>query len=176
MHDSIVYDSELAALPSPHLRSADQPGLSDVSTLLQNPTSTEFAAFKNSTTSSGTFTSTDGTVWTRTVRMMDFNPSYPVIYVNDSFTGPSAATGKTLTWNMMNTGAVMTPVGLITPTTRFSTGCQQTAGALPSNGTDPACLPGLADSTSWGQSGRSMQRKGSTGISLHLRRIQLSSL
>ena len=81
MHDSIVYDSEL----SPSLWSADQPSLSAVSTLFQNPTNTEFASFANSTTSTGTFTAADGTLWSRTVRTMNFDAGYPVIYVTDQF-------------------------------------------------------------------------------------------
>jgi hypothetical protein len=40
-----------------------------------------------------------------------------------------------MTWNLMASGAVMTPAGSITPTTRFSSGCQSPAGQLPSNGT-----------------------------------------
>ena len=130
MHDSIVYDSEL-----PHLWSADQPSLTDVDTLMQNPTNTEFAAFQNSTTSTGTFISVDGTTtWARSVRTMDFDPAYPIIYVTDQFAGSSAGTGKTLTWNLMATGAVSTPAGSVTPITRFSAGCQSPAGALPSDG------------------------------------------
>ncbi len=139
MHDSIVYDSELL----PNLWSADQPSLSAVSTLMQNPTNTEFAAFGNSTTSTATFTSGDGTVWSRTVRTMNFNPAYPIIYVTDRFAGPSAGVGKTLTWNLMAAGAVSTPAGSITPTTRFSAGCQSPAGALPSNGTVAPLASGL---------------------------------
>jgi hypothetical protein len=139
MHDSVVYDSEL-----PHLWSADQPSLSDVSTLLENPTNTEYAAFQTSTTSTGTYTSADGTVWTRSVRTMDFDPNYPIIYVTDNFAGPSAATGKTLTWNLMASGAVSTPAGSITPITRFSAGCQSPAGELPSNGIVSALNAGLS--------------------------------
>lgn len=128
MHDSIVYDSEL---PNPW--SADQPLLMDASTLMNNPTNTEFGAFANSTTSSATFSfPADGTVWTRIVRTMAFDPTYPIIYVTDNFSGPSATLGKTLTWNMMATGPVSTPAGPITPISRFSTGCQSPAGALPS--------------------------------------------
>jgi hypothetical protein len=131
MHDSIVYDSEL-----PHSWSADQPLLTYASTLMNNPTNTEFGAFANSTTATGTFSfPTDGTVWTRMVRTMAFNPAYPIIYVTDSFSGPSTTAGKTLTWNMMATGPVSTPAGSITPISRFSTGCQNPAGALPSDGT-----------------------------------------
>jgi hypothetical protein len=144
MHNSIVYDSELAALPSPHLWSADQPGLEDVSTLFENPTNTEFAGFRNSTTSTATFTSTDGTVWTRIVRMINFDPSYPIIFVHDTFSGLSAGAGKTLTWNLMATGPVTTPAGPITPTTRFSAGCQSPAGQLPSNGTVSSLSAGLS--------------------------------
>jgi hypothetical protein len=129
-HDSIVYDSELK-----HPWNADNALLTDAPTLMNNATNTEFGAFANSTTATGTFTASDGTVWTRTVRTMAFTPSYPIIYVADSFAGPSAAAGKTLTWNMMADGRVSTPAGWITPITRFSAGCQNPAGALPSNGT-----------------------------------------
>ena len=130
MHNSIVLDSELS-----HPWSNDQPSLFDACSLLQNPTNTEFAAFSHSTTSSATFTESDGTVWTRTVRTLDFDPAYPTIFVYDSFSGPSAPAGKTLTWNLMNTGAVSTPAGSIPAIPRFSAGCQSPAGALPSNGT-----------------------------------------
>ena len=105
-----------------------------MSRLLQNPTNTEFEAFANSTHSEATFTSTDGTVWTRAVRTMAFDPEYPAIYVMDKFAGPSAATGKTLTWNLMAAGAVATPAGTVTPQVRFSSGCQSPAGQLPSTG------------------------------------------
>lgn len=129
MHDSIVMDSELL-----HLWSNDNASLYDVSTLLGNATNTEFAAFKNSTTSTATFTEKDGTVWTRTARTMAFDSEYPIVYVYDSFAGPSASSGKTLTWNMMATGQVSTPAGPVTPTTRMSAGCQGVAAQLPSNG------------------------------------------
>jgi hypothetical protein len=161
MHNSIVYDSEL-----PHLWSADQPDPSDVSTLLHNPTNTEFAAFANSTTSTGTFTSSDGTVWSRTVRVMSFNPSYPIIYVHDTFSGgPSAGAGKTLTWNLMATGAVTTPVGPVTPTTRFSAGCQSPAGALPSNGIISPLAAGL---NHFSFTGAVWQQHGTLGINWDL--------
>jgi hypothetical protein len=131
MHDSIVYDSEQS-----NSWSADQPLLTNPQTFMNNPTNTEFGAFLNSTTASATFSfPTDGTVWTRMVRTMAFDPTYPIIYVTDNFSGPSATAGKTLTWNMMATGAVTTPAGSITPIPRFSAGCQSPAGALPSNGT-----------------------------------------
>ena len=138
VHDSVVYDSELS-----HLWSADQPQLTDASTLFQNPTNTEFGSFTKSATSTGTFTAGDGTVWTRSVRTMAFDPAYPIIYVTDQFAGPSAGTGKTLTWNLMATGAVSTPAGSVTPVTRFSAGCQSPAGALPSNGNVAALNTGL---------------------------------
>jgi hypothetical protein len=129
MHNSVVFDSELK-----HPWSADNASLSDVYTLLKSPTNTEFGAFGNSTTATATFTAADGTVWTRLVRTMVFNPSYPIIYVTDKFAGPSATAGKTLTWNLMADGRVGTPAGWITPVPRFSPGCQDPAGALPSNG------------------------------------------
>ncbi len=131
MHDSIVFDSELT-----HPWSADNAGLLDAATLLNNPVNTEFAAFSNSTTATGAFTTKDGTVWTRTVRTMAFNPSYPIIAVSDNFSGPSAGASKTLTWNLMASGPVDTPAGPVTPTPRLSgTACSSTAAQLPSNGT-----------------------------------------
>jgi hypothetical protein len=91
---------------------------------------------------------------------MNFDPSYPIVYVNDTFSGASATAGKTLTWNMMAmpppaageiavvgttvAGAtVSTPAGPVLPTGRFSTSCQSTAGALPSNGTVSPLAAGL---------------------------------
>lgn len=138
MHNSIVYDSEGITW------NADNPILTLPGSLMNNPTNTEFASFGSSTTSTGTFTfPTDGTVWTRTVHLLNYNPTYPVVFVADSFSGASGTAGKTLTWNLMATGAVTTPAGSITPTTRFSTGCQQTAGQLPSNGTVNNLASGL---------------------------------
>ena len=130
MHNSVVFDSELS-----HLWSADNAAFSDAQTLFLNPVNTEFAAFGNSTTASATFATRDGTTWTRTARMLNFNPSYPIIYVTDAFSGPGAAAGKTLTWNLMAAGPVNTPSGPVTPIPRFSSGCQSPAGALPSTGT-----------------------------------------
>ncbi|HEX4137077.1 MAG TPA: Ig-like domain-containing protein [Bryobacteraceae bacterium] len=151
IHNSIVYDSERTSTWN-----ADRPPLEDVSTLMSSPTNTEFAAFRNSSTSTGTFNTSDGTVWSRTVRTMNFDPSYPIIYVTDTFpTGTSAAAGKTLTWNLMamTAGAaaatgtagssVITPAGSITPTPRFSTGCQSPAGELPSGGSPLPLANGL---------------------------------
>jgi len=130
MHNSIVFDDELK-----RPWSSDNPALDEPRNLLGNPSGTEFAALGNSTTSTAVFTAGDGTLWTRVVRMLDFNPNYPVIYVADSFSGPGAGKGKTLTWNLMANGSVNTPAGPITPISRFSKGCQSPAGALPSNGT-----------------------------------------
>jgi hypothetical protein len=130
MHNSIVFDDELH-----HPWSADNPIPDEPNVLLGKPTNTEFAAFGSSTTSTGVFTARDGTLWTRVVRLMNFNPKYPVIYVADSFSGAGAGKGKTLTWNLMADGPVKTPAGSITPIARFSKGCQSPAGALPSNGT-----------------------------------------
>jgi hypothetical protein len=138
MHDSIVYDSELK-----HPWNADNAGLMDAFTLMNNPTNTEFGAFANSTTATAVFTAADGTVWTRMVRSMAFDLSYPIIYVADTFAGPGAGAGKTLTWNLMASGPVSTPAGWITPIARFSTGCQNPAGALPSNGTVNSLGSGL---------------------------------
>jgi hypothetical protein len=129
MHNSVVFDEELK-----HSWSTDNPGLDDASNLFRNPTGIEFAAFGNSTTSNAAFAAPDGTLWTRVVRLLNFNSAYPVIYVADRFSGPGAEKGKTLTWNLMASGPVNTPAGSITPIPRFSKGCQSPAGELPSNG------------------------------------------
>lgn len=146
MHDSIVYDTELT-----HTWNADNPGLWDASGSMQNPTNTEFAAFGSSTAAIANFTASDGTVWTRSVRTMAFDPGYPVIYVKDTFAGPSAAAGKTLTWNLMATGTVGTPAGPVTPTTRFSAGCQTPAAQLPSDGNVYGLNAGLQQFSFTGQ-------------------------
>jgi hypothetical protein len=74
---------------------------------------------------------------------MAFNSKYPIIYVTDSFTGPGAATGKTLTWNLMASGPVSTPAGSVTPLLRMSAGCQGVPGQLPSSGQVEALASGL---------------------------------
>jgi hypothetical protein len=130
MHNTVVFDREL-----PHAWSADRPGLGDASEPLRSSVNTEFAAFKHSTDSTATFTMQDGTLWTRVVRTLAFDLSYPIIYVHDSFSGPGAAAGKTLTWNLMASGGVQTPAGVVNPTVRFSGGCQPVPAELPSNGT-----------------------------------------
>jgi len=129
MHNSMVFDTELT-----HAWFTDSPSLSDANILFRNPTNTDFEAFSHSTSSTAAFTANDGTVWTRTVRTMAFDASYPVIYVTDSFAEVGAPFGKTMTWNLMASGPVSTPAGPITPVTRFSAGCQSPAGALPSTG------------------------------------------
>ena len=139
VHDSIVFNSEL----TPKLWSDDNTGLSLADTLFSSAVNAEFESFNGSTHSAANFTWSDGTVWTRSVRTMNFDPNYPLIYVKDTFSGASAAASKTLTWNMMATGAVSTPAGPITPTTRFSTGCQSPAGQLPSNGSVNSLSSGL---------------------------------
>jgi hypothetical protein len=156
MHNSIVFDSELK-----HPWSADNASLADAYTLMKNPTNTEFGAFGNSTTATANFTAADGTVWTRLVRTMVFNPSYPIIYVTDKFAGPGAAAGKTLTWNLMADGRVSTPAGWITPVSRFSPGCQNPAGALPSNGPVNPLSSGLQ---AFGFTGTDWPRHATRGI------------
>lgn len=132
MHNSVTFDSQL----TPVVWSADTPSLSAAQGLYNSPTNTEFESFTASTHSAATFSlPSDGTIWTRTVRTLNFNPAYPVIITEDSFSGASASAGKTLTWNMMAAGDVASPAGTITPTVRLSAGCQSPAGALPSNGT-----------------------------------------
>ncbi|HTA42780.1 MAG TPA: hypothetical protein VK789_10050 [Bryobacteraceae bacterium] len=146
MHDSIVYDGE-----QPHAWDSDNPGLEGPSVLMKNPTNAEFAMFSASTTSTANFTAADDTVWTRSVRTMVFHRGYPIIYVKDTFTGPGSKKGKTLTWNMMASGAVGTPTGPVTPVTRFSPGCQQPPPQLPSNGGVFGLSPGLDRFTFTGQ-------------------------
>jgi hypothetical protein len=138
MHNSVVLDSELS-----QLWNADNANLYDATVLLSNPTNTEFSSFPNSTNAVATFSWPDGTIWTRTVRTMAANLSYPIIYVTDTFNGSSGVASKTLTWNMMATGAVNTPSGSVTPTQRFSSGCEFPAGQLPSNGLATSLSNGL---------------------------------
>jgi hypothetical protein len=133
-HNSIVYDSELGVSWS-----ADSPTTTQADNWFKNPTNTEFSSFPDASSSIGTFTATDGTVWTRSVKMISPNLSYPIISTTDSFSGAGAASAKTLTWNLMATGATTTPSGSITPTSRVNTNCGSAdntfSTALPSNGT-----------------------------------------
>jgi hypothetical protein len=130
----VVLDSEISKFGA---WSNDAPDCSSSTTtgplLVANETS--FSAFINSTQSIATFTYRDGSIWTRAVRTIVADPAYPLIYVRDSFAGPSATAPKTLTWNLMATGSVVTPAGVVTPITRFSAGCSSVASQYSSNGT-----------------------------------------
>lgn len=140
MHDSNVFDSELGSF----VWSNDTPTLNLVGGLYNSPTNIEFENFTASTHSVATFTlPSDGTVWTREVRLMNYDSAYPIIYVNDSYSGASASLGKTVSWNLMAAGNVSTPAGTITPTVRLSAGCLAVAGQLPSNGTVNNLVAGL---------------------------------
>jgi hypothetical protein len=81
----------------------------------QSPTQQAFQSFDASSLSTANFTSSNGTVWTRTVRSLFANSDYPVITISDRFTGPDAAAGKVFTMNMMAQNAVQSTVGTITP-------------------------------------------------------------
>jgi len=155
-HNSIVLDSELA--PNLSSWSADQPNCLTVATGTPASNNTNFSAFTNSTQSIGTFTFVDGTVWTRVVRMIAADLAYPLIYVKDTFSGPSATTPKTLTWQLMATGSVLTPVGVISPIMRYSgppnapTGCNSVPAQYPSNGAVYSLANGLQQFTFTGAS------------------------
>jgi hypothetical protein len=137
-HNRIVLDSEIQSFGA---WNNDAPDCSAIDGPYLTANETNFNAFSKSTQSIATFTYGDGSVWTRQVRTMDADPAYPLIYVKDSFSGPSATAPKTLTWNLMATGSVVTPAGVVTPTVRFSgppnaaTGCNLVAAQYPSNGT-----------------------------------------
>jgi hypothetical protein len=57
--------------------------------------------------------------WTRSVRSMHPNANYPLILIKDAFSGARAGESMTYTLAQMATGAVATPAGSVTPTTRF---------------------------------------------------------
>jgi hypothetical protein len=94
--------------------------------------------------------------------------SYPIIYVKDFFSGGSEAnSAKTLTWNLMATGAVSTPAGSINPTMRQNdpNGCTNSAipNALPSgadNGTGYRLSNGLQRFSFTGQTWAAHTNKG----------------
>ena len=145
VHNSVTFDAEITGGPT---WSSDNVPLTTASRFLTAPTNTEFQSFANSTISTATF-GFFGVTWTRTVKTFSPNTEYPIIEVEDTYTG--SPTGQTVTWNLMATGAVTTPAGSITPTTRFSTGCQSPAGALPSNGAVNSLSTGLQHFSFTGQ-------------------------
>jgi hypothetical protein len=138
LHNRVVFDSELSSL---NIVSGGWTG-SNPSTalgeLFGSPTNTCFMAFTYSTKSCATFLlPADGTTWNRDVLHINADPTYPLIYVNDTFpSGSSASSGKTVSWNMMAdyTQPVSTPSGSVTPTVRVST-CTSTPNQYPSTGT-----------------------------------------
>jgi hypothetical protein len=138
-HNRVVYDSDLPGLTgwsdqSNPINCGGSPGPGSINPSSANP---KFSAFTVSTQSTGVFTYPNGNTWTRVVRMMNPNATYPLIYVQDSFltaSGTADTSGKTLTWNLMaecsmasiSTGSctpVITPVGSLIPLYRNSTGC-----------------------------------------------------
>jgi hypothetical protein len=97
---------------------------------------TNFAGFTQSSDSQTSFLASDGTVWNREVTVVAPDLSYPIIYVQDSFTGAGAAASKVLTWNLMAQGAVATPAGQYTPIPRLNLSASTQPVVLPSNGPD----------------------------------------
>jgi hypothetical protein len=162
-HNRVVLDSELSGNLGAWNNDAPNcaaPGPTAAGGGLLAASETNFNAFINSTQSIGTFGYGDGTVWTRVVRTIAADPAYPLIYVKDSFSGPSAAVGKTLSWNLMATGSVVTPAGVVMPIVRYSgppnapTGCNSPAAQYPSNGTVYPLTNGLQQFTFTGASWR----------------------
>jgi hypothetical protein len=129
-HNAVVFDADIG-----QSWSADSPPLTagGLTNSFVASAQTDFSAFSMVTRSAAAFTAADGTVWTRTVISAAPNASYPVISTKDSFSGARAINAKTLTWNLMASGAVVTPAGNITPNTRSAATCA--ADQLPSNGT-----------------------------------------
>ena len=136
IHNRVVFDSEF----SPISWSADNTSTSSPAELYGSPTNTQFSAFSNSTKSCATFLlPSDGTEWQRCVLHVNADPTYPLIYVSDTFpAGPSSSAAKTLSWHMMadHTQAVSIPVspGSVTPVTRTSA-CGAVPSQYPSTGT-----------------------------------------
>jgi hypothetical protein len=152
-HNSIVLDSELPGSWGADAWVCDSTATGAAATAALISNNTSFNAFSSSTQSIATFTFPNGTVWTRSVRTIAANLAYPLIYVKDSFSGTSAAAPKTLTWNLMATGSVLTPAGVISPIVRFSgppnaaTGCNTVPVQYPSNGTINSLADGLQQFT-----------------------------
>jgi hypothetical protein len=153
-HNRVVLDSEISNFGA---WSKDAPDCSSPGTLLV-ANETNFNAFLNSTQSIATYTYANGSVWTRAVRTIAADRVYPLIYVKDTFSGPNATAPKTLTWNLMATGSVVTPAGVVTPILRFSgppnapTGCNNPPPQFPSNGTVYSLANGLQQFTFTGAS------------------------
>jgi hypothetical protein len=144
-HNAVVLDADL-----PGAYNAASPSMASAGGMTNSfvaSAQTEFFAGSKVTYSRATFTAADNTVWTRQVITDAGTATHPVISTLDSFTGTRAADAKTLTWNMMATGAVTIPGGTFTPTTKFSSGCQNPPGQLPGGGTSVALASGLNEFT-----------------------------
>jgi hypothetical protein len=142
-HNRVTYDTDLGALTSWSdttdliICSTPSSGQTETGTASPSSSNSNFAAFQNSTQSKATFTYSGGNTWTRVVRTIAPDSTYPLVYVEDSFltaNGAADTSGKTLTWHLMaectmtstttgNCDPVSTPVGNITPVYRNSTGC-----------------------------------------------------
>jgi hypothetical protein len=93
-----------------------------------------FEAFQYSTRSVSSFTSANGTKWTRTARMLAADPQNPVIVLEDSFSGPDALAPKVWSMNLMAQGEVETPQGMEIPPMRLWSSAADGSKELPSAG------------------------------------------
>jgi hypothetical protein len=134
-HSTVCLDSELKPVRwnqdnSPLTACGSQfTGASpDKTNLIQTST------FTGSSSATASWTKpSDGTSFTRTVTLLNYDPNYAILQTFDSFSGAQASSPKTLTWNLMAAnGPVETPNGTVVVTRRQN---------LNNNGVLPSASP-----------------------------------
>jgi hypothetical protein len=77
-----------------------------------------FVSFNTSGYVRGSFSSENGTVWTRSILSLHPNENNPIVVLRDEFGGPDATKKKIFSLNLMAEGTVDTPAGTISPVVR----------------------------------------------------------
>jgi len=113
-HNNVVAEKDIGSAWS-----ADNIPINAAMGAWSNGSQTAFERFDLSSRATGTYTSGDGSIiWTRTLRTIAPNASYPVIAISDTFGGSGAGLGKVFNMNFMAQGAVQSTAGTINPVQR----------------------------------------------------------
>lgn len=132
-HSTVCLDSELA----PAVWNQDNSPLNACGSQFtgSSPDSTNLlqtSTFSGSSSATASWTKrADGTTFTRTVTLLNYDPNYAILHTYDAFSGAQANSPKTLTWNLMaDHSTVQTPAGAVVPAVRQNLGNN---GVLPSS-------------------------------------------
>lgn len=136
-HSTLVQDSDMPVAWNATMTSTELPATygTPVQTELVAGTKVSYAVQTNTRTD-------DSTVWTRAVTLVNANSAYPILRTKDSRSGTSGTAAAAIAWWLQATGAVSTPDGSLTPTTKQTT-CTGTPSQYPSSFSSHAISSGL---------------------------------